>query len=164
MKKPSHILLLILFFSCSLQAESSLPKAARDPFWPIGYEPPPVHPAEKVVPVTGKPELPKPPPPEPVTADDWKMARKLLKINGYAVGEITSEGTAKKVARVIINLKHYNANDKIKLSHNGINFVWRVGPIDNRNVELFQESAERGAPEKKTATRTNSRKKPARLN
>ena len=135
--------------------------ALRDPFWPVGYypkAPEPEKPVEEPVPEVKAPEKPKPAPPKPVTADDWKVARKLLRISGYALADLTGVDEARKTSIVVINRKHYQSGDTIKLTDNGINFVWRVGEIRNNAVDLIQESATRigpevrtGPPEKKTA-------------
>jgi len=144
-----YIILLSLLTTVALCAEK---KVTRDPFWPVGYEPPPppelVKPEEKPKPVIKEPAKPKPPPPKPVTSEDWKMARKLLKVNGYASSEKQDGGETQKTSVVIVNLKHYKTSDKIKLTHNNIDFVWTVGPIGNNSVELIQTSATRTGTDK----------------
>ncbi len=152
MKKLLATLIFASLMSLALGSEKN---SVRDPFWPIGYEPPPPPGTEPAVeapqPVIPEPESPKLPPPKPVTDDEWKMARKLLKVNGYAVGVIDDAGISKKTSRVIINLKHYSTGEKIKLTHDMIDFVWTVGPIGNNTVELLQESAVRADPSQKGA-------------
>lgn len=140
MKRYLYTLIFASLISASLCADT---KKKRDPFWPVGYEPPPPSGENIPEPVIQEPDKPEPPPSVPVTSEDWKMARKLLKVNGYASGEKTDEGETKKTSVVIINLKHYTTNDKIKITHNNINFVWTVGPIENNSVELIETSAAR---------------------
>lgn len=152
MKK--HIFTLV-FASLVLISLGSEKTPQRDPFWPVGYQPPPPPgqepPAVEPEPVKPEPEKPKPPPPKPVTSDDWKMARKLLKVNGYASGQKQEGATEITTSVVIINLKHYNVGDKIRLTHDDIDFVWRVGAIEGNTVELIQESAVRAEERKKGA-------------
>ena len=142
MKNCIYILIFASLPVAALFAEKNI---ARDPFWPIGYKPPPPPVIEQPA-ALPTPEIKEPEKPKPVTSDDWKMARKLLKINGYAAGVIEDAGIRKKISRVIINLKHYNSGEKIKLTHDKIDFVWIVGPIGNNSVELIQESANRIKP------------------
>ncbi|MDD2600518.1 MAG: hypothetical protein PHO37_15050 [Kiritimatiellae bacterium] len=152
MKKQLLTLIFASLISISLGSEK---ESVRDPFWPVGYQPPPLPgqepPAVEPEPVKVEPEKPKPPPPKPVTSDDWKVARKLLKVNGYAVGQRQGGETERTTSVVIINLKHYNTGEKIKLTHDSIDFVWRVGAIENNTVELIQESAVRAEDGKKVA-------------
>ncbi|MFA7173621.1 MAG: hypothetical protein WC340_09435 [Kiritimatiellia bacterium] len=151
MKKQILTLIFSSLISISLGSEKA---PVRDPFWPVGYQPPPPPgqepPAVEPEPVKAEPEKPQPPPPKPVTGDDWKMARKLLKVNGYAVGQ-KQEGATETTTVVIINLKHYNTGEKIRITHDSIDFVWRVGAIENNTVELIQESAFRAEDGKKGA-------------
>ncbi|MDA3923576.1 MAG: hypothetical protein PF904_02620 [Kiritimatiellae bacterium] len=143
MKNCIYIIILISLTTAARCADETI---ARDPFWPVGYLPPPPPEPEKpeeLKPVIKKPVKPEPPPPAPVTSEDWKMARKLLKINGYASGKKKENGKTIKISVVIINLKHYRTDEEIKLTHNKIDFVWTVGPIQNNSVELIHTSATR---------------------
>lgn len=131
---------LMLTAAVTAQTKQS---GVRDPFWPVGYEPPPPPKVEKPI---EKPEpviKPKPPPPKPVTQQEWKMARKLLKITGYALSKKTEGDDKIKTSIVIINRKYYQSGDTIKLTNQEIQFVWRVGEIGNNTINLIQESATR---------------------
>jgi len=164
MKKNVATLIFASLMSLALGNEKI---SVRDPFWPIGYEPPPPASAEPVIeapqPVIPEPESPKPQPPKPVTDEEWKMARKLLKVNGYAVGVIDDAGKRTKTSRVIINLKHYSTGEKIKLTHDMIDFVWTVGPIANNSVELLQESAVRIEPDEKVSPKAAPQPNPVKI-
>lgn len=141
--KKLYILIIITAVAGNLYSKQATP-SVRDPFWPIGYAPaqPVVEkPVEKPKPVEIKPEPP--PPPKPVTADEWKMARKLLNINGYALGSKTENNEDINTSIVIINRNHYRSGDIIKITHADIEFIWRVGEIQNNSVDLGQESAKR---------------------
>jgi hypothetical protein len=137
-------IIMFLTVAATAQAKGS---GIRDPFWPVGYEPPPPPGSEKPIeepkPVIKPPEPPKPPAPEPITAKEWKMARKLLRITGYALADKTEGDQTTKTSIVIINGKHYQSGDTVKLTSQEINFVWRVGEIGNNSVNLVQESAVR---------------------
>ena len=148
-------ILTLIFASLVLFSLGSEKTPVRDPFWPVGYQPPPLPGQEPLAvepePVKPEPAKPLPPPPKPVTEDDWKMARKLLKINGYAFAQKQEGETETKTSVVIINLKHYNTGERLKITHDSIDFVWRVGAIENNTVELIQESAVRVEDRKKGA-------------
>lgn len=127
----------------NLQAKEA--ESVRDPFWPIGYapaEPVEEKPIEEPKPVVVEKPKP-PPPPKPVTAEEWKMARKLLKVSGYALADKKGEDAAKRTSIVIINRNHYTSGEIIKITNKDIEFIWRVGEIRNNSVELKQESATR---------------------
>ncbi len=142
-----HITLPIAFLViCAATAPAADAAAVRDPFWPVGYAPAipePEKPPEPPKPVVKPPEKPKPPPPKPVTEDEWKMARKLLKITGYAVADRAEGDDAQKTSIVIINRKHYQSGETLKIERDGTLFVWRIGEISNNAVELVQDSAVR---------------------
>jgi hypothetical protein len=144
MKKniPSFIFASLL--SLALCADA---KSVRDPFWPVGYEPPPPPGQDNPEPEIQKPSEPKPLPIKPITSEEWKMARKLLKVNGYASAEKQDGGATQKTSVVIVNLKHYKTGDTIKITTDNINFIWTVGPIGENSVELIQSSATRTGPD-----------------
>ena len=144
MRTRSTILSIVLITTLvNLQAKET--KSLRDPFWPIGYTPPkPIEekPIKKPEPVVV--EKPKaPPPPEPVTADEWKMARKLLKISGYALADKKKQEIARRTSIVIINRNYYKKGDLVKITNKDIEYIWRVGEIRKNSVDLKQESATR---------------------
>lgn len=141
--KTFYIIIMVAALSSNLYS-TTLQDSVRDPFWPIGYTPPkPVsdQPIEEPEPVEEKPEPP--PPPKPVTVDEWKMARKLLKINGTTLSnKKTAQGT-KRTSIAYINGSDYTSGDKIKCTHKDVDFIWRVGEIKNNLVDIKQESATR---------------------
>jgi hypothetical protein len=106
---------------------------ARDPFWPLGYEA-----VVEVTPVKDK-TAPKvldqvsPPSKRVVTAEDWDVARKLVKMTGFA-----SAG-GRQIA--FINGKSYRHGDKLTFTNDGILFTWRVDILGERNVDLVQVEA-----------------------
>lgn len=71
------------------------------------------------------------------------MARKLLKITGYALSKKTEGDDKIETSIVIINRSHYKSGDTIKLTNQEIEFIWRVGEIGNNTIDLIQESATR---------------------
>ena len=139
------ITLLITFIVGTIfQAVADPSPVERDPFWPVGYapaKPEPEKPIEKPKEIEKKPEPP--PPPKPITENDWKMARKLLKITGYALADRQVGDGSVKTSIVIINNQHYQSGDTLKISSNGIDFVWKIGKIENNAVDLIQTSAQR---------------------
>ena len=139
---------LIIFTVLSRNLYSNPVKVSvRDPFWPIGYAPPPPiveKPVEEPKIVQVKKEKPKPPPPpKPVTTDEWKMARKLLNITGYALASKTVKKEKIKTSLVIINRSYYKSGAIVKITSENVEYIWRVGEIRNNSVNLKQESAKR---------------------
>lgn len=101
----------------------------RDPFWPVGYEPPKQEIAVKTPP---KPEPVKPvvEPPKPVV--DWKAARGALKVSGYA--------EANGIRRCFIDGKLVSEGETVNLVHQGLRYAWRlvrIAPLPSNS--LFEE-------------------------
>ncbi len=141
--KTTTLLALIITTATALANEKA---SHRDPFWPVGYapaEPEPEKPVEIPKPVEKKPEPP--PPPKPITDKDWKVARKLLKVSGYALANRPVDGKDVKKSLVIINNRHYQSGDDVKITSDGVLFVWEIGKIENNAVELSELSATRVA-------------------
>ncbi|MFO7937623.1 MAG: hypothetical protein R6V06_08470 [Kiritimatiellia bacterium] len=163
MKNQFIFIALVVTAAGSMLYAKPEDKALRDPFWPIGYTPPPPvseKPVRKAEPVSEPKKPEPPPPPKPVTEEDWKMARKLLKISGYALAKNTKDKKDNKNEIVIINRNYYNTGDAVKIIHKDIEFIWRVGKILNNSVDLQQESATRlknksaDVPDKKRNSRS----------
>lgn len=156
MKTGFILSLIIIATANSLLAKGT--KSVRDPFWPIGYTPPepvvekPMVEPEPIV-VKAKP----PSPPKPVTAEEWKMARKLLKVTGYVLANKKERDTSKRTSIVIINRNQYMSGDIIKIISKDVEYIWRVGKIQNNSVDLKQESATRL---KKVSAKRTGRKAP----
>lgn len=126
MAKYSVAILLPLLLALGAMA-AELP--IRDPFWPVGYEPPKQEIAVKT-----------PPKPEPVTpvveapkpAVDWKAARGALKVLGYA--------EANGIRRCFIDGKLVSEGETVNLVHQGLRYAWRlvrIAPLPSNS--LFEE-------------------------
>jgi hypothetical protein len=130
-------LLFSLFFFLSSHA-------ARDPFWPIGYEPPK---PETETPEPAKPEpppeppKPKPPPPKPVTEADWKKARATLAVSG--ITRSTRPDTGETRALAMINRRLYTAGETLSITNEEIHFMWRIGSLEGFDLKLEQLQATR---------------------
>jgi len=144
-------------FSLLLFCLAALPaSAARDPFWPIGYEPPKPEPAVKETrevpkkappqPVSAKPAPPRPKPPavKPVTDGDWADARALITVTGFT--RATRPDTGETRALALINRHSYAPGDTLCLTNAGIAFLWRIDSLDNRELKLAPLQASRIAP------------------
>lgn len=117
--------------------------ATRDPFWPIGYQPPSQ--VVEAVPEAPDPEPPSPepppPPPPPVTAAEWQAATAAINISG--VTRTTHADTGETRALAMINRRHYTDGDTLCVTNQNIRFVWRVKPIKGLDVKLERIEAER---------------------
>ena len=138
MKTATGHLLFSLLFALSAQA-------ARDPFWPIGYEPPkPEAKSEKETVTIAKPPEPPPPPSvKPVTEADWAEARKALIVNGFA--QSTRPDTGVTRTQVMINRQTFSSGDTLSITNLGIHFVWHIESVTDRDLKLKQVEAERVA-------------------
>jgi len=133
-----------------LAALSSPAFAARDPFWPIGYEPPkPESEVEEVAvapaPVVKAPEplpaKPQPPPVKPVSEADWNEARKALTISGFV--QSVRPDTGETRTQVMINRKTFSAGDTLSVTNRNIHFVWRLDTVAERDLKLAPVKATR---------------------
>ena len=103
--------------------EATKTSTVRDPFWPVGYQPPVVKKdvpppiPVKVVPVS-KPTVVVPPRP----AADWTVARRLLNVSGFA--------EASDVRSCFINGRLVSEGETVALVHAGYRYMWRVDRID----------------------------------
>ena len=140
--KTRHVLIAPLLFG----AIAALPAAAeRDPFWPIGYEPP--------KPVTVSTEsavkAPEPPKPQktvvkPITEADWAAARKALVVSGFT--ETTRPDTKETSVLAMVNRRMVAAGDTVTFEHQDVRFIWRVEAIVDRTLQLLPVKAERVFP------------------
>ena len=107
---------------------------ARDPFWPLGYEPrPKVKPVlDSTRPKNVVPEL-QAPRKRVVGEEDWVAARKLVQMTGSA--------SAGGRQIVFMNGKSYRHGDKLTLTNDGILFTWRVEISGERKADLVQVEA-----------------------
>ncbi len=140
-----HLLFSLLFALSAL--------AARDPFWPIGYEPPkPEAESEKVPePVAKLPEPPPPPQPpaiKPVTEKDWAEARKALLISGYI--QSRRPDTGETHSKVMINRETFSPGDTLNVTNLNIHFVWFIESLADNDLKLKQVQAARIATLKVT--------------
>jgi len=121
--------------------------AARDPFWPIGYEPPKPEPVAAVAaPTPAAPEKsvarPKEPPVNrPISEDDWAAARKSLIVSGYT--QSVRPGTGETRIQVMINRRTYAPGDTLSITNLSTHFVWRIESLANRELKLQQIEAAR---------------------
>ena len=112
-------------------------RAARDPFWPVGFEPAkpqvveavPV--AEPVIQVTAI----------PVTEADWAKARKTLVISGITQSTRPDNGSIRTLA--MINRQTYAADDTLSVTNLDIQFIWRVKSVANHDLKLTPLEATR---------------------
>lgn len=122
-------------------------RAARDPFWPLGYEPPKPEPvvAEQVEPVKPQrpetPPKPLPPPVKPITEQDWAQARNTITVSGFTQSLLPGTGETRTLA--MINRRSYTAGDSLCLTNAGIRFLWRIDSVADRNLRLTPVKAER---------------------
>ena len=114
--------------------------AARDPFWPIGYETPK---PEAAVQVEAKPVIkpPEPPAVKPISEADWDEARKQLVVNGYAQSKRPDTGETR--TQVMINRATFCAGDALCVTNLNVRFVWHIESIVDRKLSLKQVLAER---------------------
>lgn len=147
-----------------LAALAALPLCAaewRDPFWPIGWEPPkpkveaPVQPVEKPVEPQAeqKPEAPPPPKPSDIAPLAlWLEARKHVKISGQSRAR-GSDGVLRQV--IYINGKGYSAGDAVTLDYQEYRFTWRLREGSNQELLLKPLKSVRIAAADETTTTTN---------
>lgn len=124
---------------------ASVAWAARDPFWPIGYVPPPPAPVA-AAPVAAAPVAASPkPPPKPaeklVTDAEWALARKALVISGFTQTVRPDNQATRNLA--MVNRRMVAAGDTITLIHQEIRFLWRVETVADRSIQLSPIKAER---------------------
>jgi len=113
------------------------PINARDPFWPIGYEPA----VAVVVETKAQPVVKvKPAMPKEITSEEWAAARKALPITGYMK---SARSGFENTYMAMINRKLTSIGDTVKFPHDGITFFWRAESIVNGDVVLVQIKAER---------------------
>lgn len=139
-------LAIALHASCYLMASTNT--IVRDPFWPLGYEPPkpekpqPKPPPKPLTPAKPRqPPQPEPPKIEPITQTDWDLAQRLLTISG-TIRSIRPD-TGETRAQIMINRQTYVAGDALVMTNRDIRFVWRVAPGANRNLTLERVKADR---------------------
>lgn len=119
--------------------------AERDPFWPIGYSPPP--PVQErpavldVIPEAAPPPKPAPPTEKPVSDADWAKARKALSISGFT--KSTKPETREVRILALINRQTYAAGDTVTFVHNEMRFQWKVESVTERDVLLTPSKVER---------------------
>lgn len=132
---------------------AALPAAAsgRDPFWPIGYEPPKPEPpaAEAPPPVTQvtrpqePPPKPLPPAIKPITETDWADALKTLVVSGFTQSSRPDTGETR--TQVMINRRTFSAGDTLSVTNLDIHFTWRIESLAKRDLKLKQVKAARVA-------------------
>lgn len=141
--KTRHVLLSVLLLSA---LASPAARAARDPFWPIGYTPPP--PPGKDEPQEPK-AIAKPPPPpapteKPISAAEWAKARKALAISGIA--KSVRPDTKETKILLMINRRSYAAGETVSFVNEDIRFQWRVDALTERDFTLTPLTATRVVP------------------
>lgn len=122
--------------------------AQRDPFWPIGYEPPKAEPpaAEAAAPVktaspSKEPAKPLPPPVKPVTEADWTEARKTVDVSGFTRSKRPDTGETR--THVMINRRTYSVGDSLSITNSGIHFTWHIESLTDRDLQLKPVEATR---------------------
>lgn len=146
----------------ALAALVALPLCAaewRDPFWPIGWEPPkPKVEAPKVEAPAAEPQAEKPPEaPAPKPTDIaplalWLEARKHVKISGQSRAR-GSDGVLRQV--IYIDGKGYSAGDSVSLDHQGYRFTWRLREGAGQELLLKPLKSVRIAAADETTTPNN---------
>ncbi|MGN0886109.1 MAG: hypothetical protein ACI4RT_03835 [Candidatus Spyradenecus sp.] len=132
----------------------------RDPFWPIGWEPPkpkveaPVQPEVKQPEPQAeqKPAAPAPKPSDIAPLALWLEARKQVKISGQSRAR-GSDGVLRQV--IYINGKGYSAGDSITLDYQDYRFTWRLREGNNQELLLKPLKSVRIAAADETTTPTN---------
>ncbi len=141
--KTRHVFFAPLLFGIF----AALPAvAARDPFWPIGYEPPKPEPAA----AAGEPVVKNtepPPPPKPVekaiTEADWAVARKALVISGFT--QTVMPDTQEKRVLAMVNRHMVAVGDTVTFDHKDVRYIWRVESMTDNRIQLEPLKAERVA-------------------
>lgn len=122
----------------------------RDPFWPIGYEPPKPESAEpepepvKPPPAAVKPPdppKPKPPPVVPITEKEWAVARATLKVNGFTQAKLPDASETR--AWVMINRISYQVGDTLNVTNQQVHYVWAIESLADQTLKLKQIRATR---------------------
>lgn len=119
--------------------------AERDPFWPIGYSPPPPVQEQPAVPdvirEAAPPPKPAPPTEKPITDADWAKARKALSISGFT--KSVKPETREVRILALINRQTYSAGDTLTFVHTDMRFQWKVESVTESDVLLTPSKAER---------------------
>lgn len=121
--------------------------AERDPFWPIGYEPPKPEPVVTEAPprpvakAPAAPTQPSAPIVKPVSEIEWKKAKKELVVSGFT--QSVRPDTGEKRIQVMINRRTYMAGDTLAVTNDNICFVWRIEALADRDLKLKPVSAAR---------------------
>ena len=137
----------VIFASLTLGAFAALPVAvARDPFWPINYEPPKPEPTASEKAVAQNYEPPQPPKPveRTITEADWTAAKKALVISGYTQTVRPDNQEPRMLA--MVNRRTVAPGDTVTLVHQDVRFLWRAETITDRSIQLVPLTAERVAP------------------
>jgi len=144
-RQAAHAVLLC----CALAASTGLadPPAlpVRDPFWPIGYQPP--KPAAEPTPAEKEPALaapPEPPAVKPISEEDWAEARKSLVISGYT--QSVRPDTGERISHVMINRRTYSSGDTVATTRLNTRFTWLLEAITGRDLTLKPVEATRLTP------------------
>lgn len=139
-----HLLLPVVLLSM-LAAPAA--RAARDPFWPIGYTPPPPPGQAEPEPQEAKPLAPPPPPApaeKPISDAEWTKARKALAISGIA--KSVRPDTKETRILLMINRRSYAAGDTVTFVNDDIRFQWRIDALTERDYTLTPLTATRVVP------------------
>ena len=125
--RPARLLAAATLLALALPLQG----AWRDPFWPIGWEPPKPKAEEPPQPVEAPKEeapaeAPKPPPPKPsdiAPLSLWLEARGHVKISGQS----RARGADGQMHQVIyVDGKGYSAGDTLSLDYQAYRFTWRL--------------------------------------
>lgn len=124
-----------LFLSAAFVGAALSAQAFRDPFWPIGYEPPkPVENKPPPVKVDKQPVPPKPPPVKPITEAEWGEARKSFVIRGFT--QVLRPDTGEKRTQVMIGRQIFSPGDTLCVTNGDACFSWQIESLANRNMVL----------------------------
>ena len=115
-----------------LATEDPAARPTRDPFWPIGYQPP--KPVTAPPPAETEPTPPPAPAEKPGSDEDWAEARKTLVVSGYTQSLIPETGERK--AHVMINRRTYAIGDTVSAVRQNTRFVWLIESISARDLTL----------------------------
>ena len=131
-------LVICLFFT--LGTVALLPAmAARDPFWPIGYEPP--KPDQTNAVTVAKPLETPNTVEKPITDADWALARKALLISGFT--QTVRPDTRETRVQAMVNRRMVSAGDTVTCIYQEVHYLWRVETIIDRTIQLVPLKAER---------------------
>ena len=117
-------------------SESEKPKVHRDPFWPVGYVPPPEKTATRVASVPGTTVV-RVPETEVARQPEWDQARRRLNLRGLSsTGRDRISGKPRFVA--VMAGRIAEEGDTVSAAFEGQIYRWKVVAIGSNGVSLVK--------------------------